>query len=168
MEKNLDKLEAIKKMKELAEDVKFCMLATADSNNNLYGRPMTTMQVEDDGTIWFFTNNENDAAAKAKKDEKVCLNYADPSKTTYLTVQGTAELVVDKEKMKELWNPKLKAWFPDGLEDRNIALLKVIPRQAHYWDVDASKLVVLYAAVKASITGEMADIGEHGELAING
>ena len=167
MEKNLQHQEAIQKMKELAEDVKFCMLATTDSTNNLYGRPMTTMQIEDDGTIWFFTSDHTKSAVKAKEDEKVCLNYAHPGKSTYLTVQGTSHLVKDKKKMEELWTPVLKAWFPNGLEEQDIALLKVTPEQAHYWDTDASKLVVLFSMMKSAITGTTGDTGNHGELNIS-
>jgi len=168
MEKDLQNREAIEKLKKIAEDVKFCMLATSDTSNELYGRPMTTMQVEDNGTIWFFTSSHTDIANKAKADDNVCLNYADPGKTTYLTVQGKAELVKDKKKMEELWNPMLKAWFPKGLDEPDIALLKVVPRQAHYWDTDAAKVVVLYSMIKAALTGETSDIGKHGELNMDG
>lgn len=69
--------------------------------------------------------------------------------------------------MKELWTPMLKAWFPDGLETPGIALLKVAAQQAHYWDTDASKLVVLFAMAKAAITGKTTDTGKHGELELN-
>lgn len=167
MEKNLQNTEAVAKMKKLAEDVKMCMLATIDSSDNLYGRPMTTMQVEDDGTIWFFTSDHTDAAHKAKADDKVCLNYAHPGKSTYMTVQGSTALVKDKKKMEELWNPMLKAWFPKGLKSEDIALLKVTPEQAHYWDTDANKLVVLFAMAKAALTGETSDTGTHGELGLS-
>lgn len=104
MEKDLQDQAAIDKLKKIAEDVKFCMLATADTSNELYGRPMTTMQVEDNGTIWFFTSTRTNAAHKAKVEDNICLNYADPGKSTYLTVQGKTELVKDKKKMEELWN----------------------------------------------------------------
>jgi len=167
MEKNLSNSEALKKLKELAEKVRICMFATVDTTNNLYGRPMSTAKVSEDGTIWFFTNAEQKAAQKAAGDEKVCLNYADPGSTTYMTVQGTSTLVGDKAKMKELWSPILKAWFPDGLETPGIALIKVTPEQAHYWDVDAAKLKILFATVKSALIGETTDMGKSGELKIN-
>lgn len=167
MEKNLQSQEAIQKMKKLADDVKYCMLATTDTDNSLYGRPMTTMQIEDDGTIWFFTSDHTSAASTAKQDEQVCLNYAHPGKNTYLTVQGTAHLVKDKKKMEELWTPVLKAWFPKGLDEPDIALLKITPEQAHYWDTDATKLVVLFSMLKSAVTGTPGDTGNHGQLDIS-
>ena len=165
MEKNLDNKEAISKLKNLAEEIKICMLATSDTSNNLYGRPMTTMEVDDNGTIWFFTADNTKIAQQAAKQSEVCLNYAHPGKNSYLTVQGNAELVNDKEKMKQLWTPMLKTWFPDGVDDPSIALLKVTPTQAHYWDSDASRVSLLFAWVKANITGDGSGLeGKHGDL----
>lgn len=96
MEQNMASKEAVEKLKELAESVKFCMFATSDTDNALYGRPMTTMQVDDNGTIWFFTSDQQKVAQDAAGGDTVCLNYADPGKSTYMTVQGTATLVKDK------------------------------------------------------------------------
>jgi len=166
MEKNLERGEALRKLKELAEDIKFCMFATSDANHYLYGRPMTTMQVEDNGTIWFFTSDRSKVAGDARGSEPVCLNYASPAKNNYLTVQGQVTLVKDKKKMEELWSPMLKAWFPDGLDSPDIALLRVEPEQAHYWDADASRVEVLFAMIKGAVTGKPDDTGDHGELKI--
>lgn len=165
MEKNLENKEALEKLKSLAEDIKICMLASSDTNHNLYGRPMTTMEVSDDGTLWFFTADNTTAAQQAAKQSDVCLNYAHPAKNAYLTVQGTAELVNDKKKIKELWTPMLKIWFPDGIDDPSITLLKVTPVQAHYWDSDASRVSLLFAWIKANITGDASGMeGKSGEL----
>ena len=164
MEKNFEADNAISKLKELAEDIKFCMFATNDVEHNLYGRPMTTIQVDEDGTIWFFTSDNTKVSAEAAGDEKVCLNYANPTTQSYLTVQGTASTVKDKSKMKELWNDFLKAYFPDGLDQPDLVLLKVTPQQAHYWDGDASRVVQLFSYLKSKVTGKTADLGDEGEL----
>jgi len=167
MEKNLENKAALDKLKSLAEEIKICMLATSDTSNNLYGRPMTTMEIEDNGTIWFFTADNTQTAQQAAKQSEVCLNYAHPGRNAYLTVQGKAELVNDKEKMKQLWTPMLKIWFPDGVDDPSIALLKVTPTQAHYWDSDASRVSLLFSWIKANITGDGSGMeGKQGELRI--
>ena len=72
--------------------------------------------------------------------------------------------IEDRQKMKELWTPMLKAWFPQGLDEPGIVLLKIKPSEARYWDVDAAKLVILFSMVKAAVTGEVNDMGEHGAL----
>ncbi len=66
--------------------------------------------------------------------------------------------------MEELWNPILKAWFPEGLDDPNICLLKVNVEQAEYWDSPSSTLVQIGGFVKALVTGQRADGGENEKI----
>jgi general stress protein 26 len=42
--------------------------------------------------------------------------------------------------MKELWNPIMKAWFPEGLHDPKILLVKAEPEEVEYWDNSSSKI----------------------------
>jgi general stress protein 26 len=62
-----------------------------------------------------------------------------------------------------LWNPSLKIWF-DGPKDPNLVLLKVEPKQAHYWETINGKLVAGLKMLFASITGATPDLGREGEL----
>jgi general stress protein 26 len=168
MEKNLHNQEAVARMKELVESVGICMYCTMEKGSDMASRPMGTAKVDEDGTIWFFTTNHSGAAENAPKGEEVCLNYAHITKNTYICVMGEPELSFDKGKMKELWTPMLKTWFPDGLDTPDIALVKVIPRSAHYWDSDMSRLRLLFSFLKAQVTGERPSglEGDHGELNI--
>src|SRR5436305_706534 len=127
MEKDLHSAEALEKLKELVEGISTCMYCTMDQNTDMASRPMSTAHIEDDGTIWFFTTDHSGPAENAPKASEVCLNYAHIVKNTYLCVMGNPELVFNKGKMKELWNPILKTWFPDGLDTPDIALVKVTP-----------------------------------------
>jgi general stress protein 26 len=67
----------------------------------------------------------------------------------------------DRAKMEELWNPILKAWFPEGLDDPHICLMKVKVDQAEYWESPSGKVVQLLGFVKALATGQEADYGEN-------
>lgn len=157
--------EGVKKLKEMAESVRVCMLCSRH-RDHLDSKPMSTIGVDEDGTIWFFTEEFTEKVEQVEKDPQVCLAYADPSKSSYLSVTGTAALVHDREKMKELWNPVLKAWFPQGLETQGIALLRVTPSHAEFWDSSSAKMVTLLGMVKAVVSGERADPGEHGKITL--
>jgi general stress protein 26 len=164
MTENLQGAEALKKMKELADSVGICMLTTTDSNGEMAARPMGTQQIDEDGTYWFFTLDTSFGAQSADGDA-VLLAYASPAKNSYLTVNGLATLVHDKAKMKELWKDILKAWFPQGLETPDIALLRVKPIAAHYWDSDASRMRILAQWAVAKVTGKYESMeGKEGEL----
>ena len=170
MEKDLHSSEAHAKMKELIESVNICMYCTMEQGSDMASRPMGTAKVEDNGTIWFFTTDHSGSAENANKSDEVCLNYAQDPKNTYLCVMGNPELSFDKAKMKELWTPILKTWFPQGLETPDIALVKVTPRSAHYWDGDISRLRLLFSFIKAQVTGQrpQGDEGDEGELHVDG
>ena len=154
---------AIEKIRKLTEDIDFCMLTTIDAGH-MRSRPMSTQQTEFDGDLWFFTDDNTHKIDEIAKDNRVCAAYAKPDSDTYVSISGRAELVRDPAKMEELWSPVLKAWFPGGLEDPHLCLLKVTAEQAEYWDSPSGKLVQLFGFVKAIATGEEADWGENKKV----
>jgi general stress protein 26 len=156
---------SIEKIRKLTEDIDFCMLTTIDAGY-MRSRPMSTQQTEFDGDIWFFTSDNTHKVDEIAKDNRVCAAYAKPDSDTYVSISGRAEVVKDRAKMEELWNPVLKAWFPDGLEDPHVCLLKITAEQAEYWDSPSGKLVQLFGFVKAIATGEEADWGENKKVAL--
>jgi general stress protein 26 len=139
------------------------MLTTIDGGV-LRSRPMQTQEAEFDGDLWFFTSTDTHKTDEIEKDNRVNVAYASPNDNTYVSVSGTAALVNDKEKIEELWNPILKAWFPKGLDDPTLILLKVSVEQAGYWDSSSSAVVQVVGFVKALVTGERADGGDHGRV----
>jgi general stress protein 26 len=72
--------------------------------------------------------------------------------------------VIDKEKMKQLWTPAVKAWFPDGIDDPHLCLLRVDTKQAWYWDNSTSKMIIFFNMLTAIIRGKQYEEGESGEL----
>jgi general stress protein 26 len=147
----------------MLEDIDFCMLTTVDGGH-LRSRPMSTQKAEFDGDIWFFTSDQTHKIDEIRKDNRVCVAYSKPDDDTYVSVSGTAEIVKDRSKMEELWSPILKAWFPEGLDDPSLCLMKVTAEQAEYWDSPSGKLVQLVGFVKAIATGTQADWGENKKL----
>ena len=154
----------LKKVINIIDEIKIAMFVTYDGANNLRSRPMQTAQVEDDGTIWFFTDEYSGQVEELKKDNPVNLSYAHPREQRYLSVTGFAYLEKNEAKMKDLWNPALKSWFPKGLNDETISLIKVVPVAAEYWDVADNKLKKLFYASKAAFTGEEFVKGVHEKL----
>lgn len=157
--------ESIEKLKSLIEDIDFGMLTTMDGGK-LRSRPMSTQQAEFDGDLWFFTSDKTHKVNEIEADNRVNVAYSMPSDNVYVSVSGTAQLVKDREKIEELWNPILKAWFPDGLDDSHLALLKVTVEEAEYWDSPNSKLVQMYGFVKALVTGQPAQGGENEKISL--
>jgi general stress protein 26 len=141
MEKNLDQKEALKKFKKLAEEIRVCMFITNSDGELDHTRPMSTIEVEEDGSLWFFTDIRSIKVEEVASDRQVHLTYAHPGKESYMDVRGTAKVVTDKQQIKDKWSPIVKARFPDGADDPNIALLKVQPNQCYYWDAETGKMI---------------------------
>ncbi len=162
---NLNGREAIDKMKDIVKDVNVAMMCTTTPSGNINGRPMGTAKVEDDGTIWFFSNDDSAKIKEMESDNGVCLCYSQPKDNTYACIMGQGHSVNDKAKMEELWNPMLKAWFPKGTDDPKMTLIKVKPHHAEYWDDSDSRMVVFFKIAKAALTGdEYKGEGSHGQL----
>lgn len=151
-------------MKEMVEKVGICMLTTIGSKDEFRSRPMGTAKVEDDGSIWFFTNEYSPKSKEISKDNEVNLAYSNPSSNTYISINGKAELVEDQARKEAYFSPPIKAWFPEGASDPALILIKVTPHTAEYWDSSASKMVVAFQFLKAIITGETPDMGENEKI----
>ncbi|MEP6675233.1 MAG: pyridoxamine 5'-phosphate oxidase family protein [Ferruginibacter sp.] len=160
--KNLSGKSAIDKLKEMAEE-KICLFCTYN-NGDIDSRPMSTQKVEDDGIMWFMSSKDSTKNLELQKDGRVHLMYSDPSKSHYLSIAGYAEIVHDRDKIEELWNPIAKAWFEEGKEDPDITLLKVHPEEGHYWDTKNGKLVSLIKIATAALTGHGMDGGIEGNM----
>ncbi|HEX6334945.1 MAG TPA: pyridoxamine 5'-phosphate oxidase family protein [Flavisolibacter sp.] len=165
MEKNLQSEEAAAKFKRLVNDINVCMFITNNHNEN-HTRPMATIEVEDDGTLWFFTDIRSIKVEEVTMDNSVHLVYAHPGKESYLDVWGRASVVTDRSEIEKKWVPIVKAWFPNGSSDPNLALLKVTPNRVYYWDAETGKMIQFIKIAAAVVTGKQLAEGAEGKLAI--
>ncbi|MDF7811735.1 pyridoxamine 5'-phosphate oxidase family protein [Hymenobacter sp. YC55] len=145
-----DVTELIKRIK----DIKIAMLTTAEQDGTLHSRPMYTQEPENDGTLWFYTEKDSAKIYEVKEDQHVSLNYSKPNDNLYVSVSGTATVTTNSELIKKYWSEGLRAWFPKGPEDPNIALLRINIVRGEYWDQPSNVLVRAFGYVKAVTTGE--------------
>ncbi len=158
--------EQLTLLKDKIKNVRVAMLTTVAEDGGLRSRPMQTNEMDDDGTLWFFTKESSGKMDEISQEHQVCLAYADPEANTYVSVKGTAVQVDSEARKRELYTPALKAWFPEGLNDPQLTLLKVTIDEAEYWDGSSSKLVVGFKMLKAVLTGEPYRDGDHGKVTL--
>ena len=109
---------------KLTKEIKFAMLTTTCSEDqSLKSRPMTLQETEFDGDLWFFADRFSKLAKDIEANPKVNLAFSDTKANSYLSATGQAEIVIDQEKAKQLWNPFYKAWFEQGLDDPKLCLI---------------------------------------------
>lgn len=157
--------EDVEKIRDLIKEIDFCMLTTVDEAGKLHSRPMSTNgQVEFDGDLWFFTSDKSHKVDEVEARPQVNVAFADPAHQNYVSLAGRAELVKDRAKIKALWQPHLKAWFPDGPDQSDVALLKVHVDHAEYWDSPSSTVAHVVGLAKSLLTGQPKDVGENKKV----
>ncbi len=152
MEKNLEQEEAVKKFKKLAEEVNVCMFITNNNSEHEHTRPMETIEVESDGSLWFFTDIRSVKVDEVSQDREVHLTYAHPGKNSYMDVRGVGSIVTDRQLIKDKFKPVVKSYFPDGEDDINLALMKVTPQNVYYWENETGKMVQFFKMAVAAVT----------------
>ncbi len=160
--------ENVGKLRGMIKGIEFAMLTTAEDDGSLRSRPMATQKVEFDGDLYFFTKAGAPKVDEVERDRHVCVSYAAPEDQCYVSMSGTALLTRDRQKMEELWSPVLKAWFPGGLDDPELALLKVSVTHAEFWEGPSSTVVYLVGLAKAFVAGETYRPGENEKLDLKG
>ena len=153
------------KFKEMIKDIDLCMLTTVDESDELHSRPMSlNSDVDENGDLWFFTSSNSHKASEIERVPNVNVSFVDTREQRYVSVSGVAELVHDRQKIKELWKPVLKAWFPEGPDQPDVALLHVKITKAEYWDGPSSTISQAVSFVSAILTGKQVELGENKKL----
>lgn len=152
-EKDLKKLETQGFLRDKISSIRTGMLTTFTTEKGFKSRPMATADFDMEGNVWFFTDEYSGKAEEISHENKVSLTYEDTGSQFYLSLKGIASLVDDREHMRKLWNPFIEAYFPAGIDDPRLILLKIDPTEAEYWEGSSSKVGQIYQLIKASVTG---------------
>ena len=151
------------KLSKLIDGITIAMLVTVEADGALRSRPMATQTMTADGDLLFYTRRDApkvDEAAHAP----VNVAYADAKGNTYVSVSGSAMVDTDPAEIRAHWKPELKAWFPGGVDDPQIALMRMRVDRAEYWDAPHGPIVQVLEFVKAA-TGAPTSIGDHATIA---
>jgi general stress protein 26 len=151
----------------LIKDTKFCMLSHRHGDGSLHAHPMTTQNRElgEDGCLYFFMSRASEVGQRVRDDPNVNLAYANRDDDTWVSITGTARVIEDAQKKRELFGTMDKAWFPDGPDSPELELVEVRIDEAEYWNVKENKLLQLLKMGKAAATGSRPQqMGEHRTL----
>jgi len=154
-------------IRDLIKSVKFCMLTTIDEAGTLHSRPMAANHPEEfNGELYMFTYCGSHKCGEIGKEQRVNLSFADPSSNKYASLSGVAELIRDKSLMEQKWVPSLNAWFPKGLDEPDMGLLKVRVTSGEFWSAPNSLIAHTYGLIKGKLTGVIGNAGTHKQVHI--
>lgn len=157
--------EAIKKIKELVEKATTCFFCTRiQSDESFSTRPMSVQKVDESGVLWFLSSSDSKKNAEIETNPSVQLLFQGSHYSDFLTLYGTASISRDKAKIKELWQPVIKNWFTEGVNDPRITVISIVPSEGYYWDTKHAKVVGLVKRLVGAMTGKTMDDSIEGEI----
>jgi len=130
-------------------------MLTTVHDDILRARPMTLLQCEADGNLWFLTSKLTSLVPDIENDARVNVSFSGEQQG-FVSVSGRARIINDRAKLEELWNPAFVTWFPGGIDDPNLSLLSIEAESAESWKTLHGAFTVLFGIIKAIATGEPA------------
>ncbi len=162
--KDLQGKEGIKKIKELIDKASSCFFCTNTEKMPIPTRPMAVQKMDDDGVIYFLSSNDSHKNKEIKSDGSVQLFFQGDPHSDFLTLTGHATITEDKNLIKELWNPMLKTWFTDGIDDPRISVIKVDVEEGYYWDTIHALPVSFVKRLVGAVIGKTLDDSIEGAI----
>ena len=147
---------------ELARKIPISMLTTVDGDGKLVSRPMSPLEIDDVGTLWFIAERDSRDVQEITVNPNVGVTLT--SGSSYVSLAGTAEIVDDSAKVHDLWNDAVEAWLPDGPDSPEATLIRVDALSGEYWDTPGGRVATVISFVKAKVTGTRYDGGENEQV----
>jgi general stress protein 26 len=136
------------------------------SGRELHSRPLALQgdSAVFGGTLWFFADDRSPKVYELAVDTAVCLFFQNDSATHYMQLDGTASLSKEKSKMRELYTPIVRTWFPEGLDDPHLTLIRFDAARGVFWESPGGAWQVATAFATALVTGKPGKSGRSGTL----
>lgn len=143
--------EEVRKVVDIINDLRVGMLTT-HAAGGLLSRPLTAMEVKEDGDLWFFSTSDTDVVREVEANSEVNVSFSD--KKQWVSVSGRATVVRDVAKKKELWNSAVETFASEGPESPKTVLLRVDSDSAEYWENPGGVASLVTSWVKEKFTGD--------------
>jgi len=143
----------------LIKNIPVAMVVTHDGpGKHMRARPMAARPVREEGAIYFLTDVDAPKADEIRSEDTVCLAFADNKSQKYVSITGYAEIIEDRDRVKEIWSIYDKAFWSDK-DDPRIRILRVTPESAEFWE-GAGMVATAVKLVAAIASGERMNVGE--------
>ena len=148
--------ENIQKVRDIIKGTRIAMLTHVDEDGRLVSKPMATQEVDFDGTVRFIAERASDQGMDIQKNPNVNVAYS--GNGAWVSLSGTARIVNDTDKLRELWSSFTGSWLEGGPEITNTVIIEIDADTAEYWDTPGgSKVTQVANLIKAKVTGNTVD-----------
>jgi len=153
-------------VQELTKAVPVVVLISRGVDGRPKSRPMTLPSCSFDGNVWLLTSRHSQKIIQIQQDPLVHIVYPHPQSNYYLSLEGTASLVDEYEQKRNLWAARYRSWFPDGVDDANLILLRIKIECGEYWITQPRGLTAIFSRLNSSKTRLLDTLSEHGTFRV--
>ena len=155
--------KALEKLRELLKDFPIAFMVTV-SGGEVQARPIGVVgdHAAFDGTLWFITDKRSRKVSAIESGAETSLLFQNDKRGAYLQLLGSASIVEDRAKLEELYTTLQRTWFPKGLDDPDITLVRFDAVEGNYWDQHDSLMRLAVAFAKSIVTGTPGKSGNAG------
>jgi general stress protein 26 len=165
--RDLTDQEAIDQIKLIVKQAQTCFFCTAVHTGASRGaRPMSVQQVDDAGHLWFLSPSDSHKNQEIEVNPAVKLYFQGSTHSDFMQLNGRATISRDRAKIEELWQPILKTWFTDGIEDRRITVIEVASSEGYYWDTKHGNAIAGIKMLIGAVLGKTLDDSIEGKIAV--
>ncbi|MDO5504354.1 MAG: pyridoxamine 5'-phosphate oxidase family protein [Actinomycetia bacterium] len=151
--------DAVDTVRSIMESTRIASLTYLDDQGRLVATPMGTQDFTEPGTTYWITERDSDKVRHLQADNRVNVFYS--SSDGYVSLAGTAQVIDDPAKLKELWGMFTGAFMDEGPEDPNSVLIRVDADSAQWWDTPNAVSTVV-RLITARLTDGETDLGDSG------
>jgi general stress protein 26 len=134
---------AIEVLSDLIMDIPVAMFTTCRADHTLTSRPMVNVNQRFDGDLWFFVRSDRQVLGEILGNPQINASFQSDDGKKFVSVSGTATHLQDLRRVELLWTDECKAWFDQGFQDPQLALIKVDVHRAEYWDSSKNAMVTI-------------------------
>jgi general stress protein 26 len=163
--RDLDGVEAIKRVQDMVDDATSCFFRTDGAIGPSRGvRPMSVREVDDAGHLWFLSASDSHKNLELAASPAVTLHFQAGAHAGFLELEGRAEVLTDRARIKDLWNFMLRAWFTEGEDDPRITAIRFVPERGYYWDNKHGNAIAGAKVAVGAAIGKTLDDSIEGQL----
>lgn len=161
MKSDLDRFDG------LVTDITIAMMTTRRRDGHLRARALANQKRAPGADLWFVMSSDSDELDDVRHDPHVNLSYYDVGSRQWVSVSGTATLSRDPARIRDLYQPGWRAWFPEEGDTRHgtpddprIVLIGVTVHVAEFLEVNRPRPVLFLELIRGWVRGTDADVGE--------
>ena len=118
-------------------------------------RPMTAQidvpeggDKDDGGQLYFFGSKSESLVSAMGQNHNAVATFASKGHDLFAHVHGKLVIETDRAVIERLWNPIIAAWYKDGKDDPDLALIRFDTDRAELWKAETGATLKA-AALKA-------------------